>query len=175
MVIEVEHLTAEKMANIESLQGTFHKEEFISVGLKAALALEEERNKEAKNRIAKLEIQMAKSILEPMTRAVEEFKASSEMKNLSIEFDQEAFIKNFKLYEGRMARRFTKLNLSFLKEEDDVDVGPSNAVVDPSFDEVTSGPFEPTEEAFEPIWKPKAVESPPAPFSIATPEIEILE
>ena len=102
------------MADIRSLQGALRKEEFVSTGLKTTLALEEERRKNAKNKVAELEAQMAKSISEAMTQAMEEFKASFKIKNLNVEFGQEAFIKDFELCEGRMARRFPKLNLDFL-------------------------------------------------------------
>ncbi|EHA8586313.1 hypothetical protein COCNU_scaffold000172G000020 [Cocos nucifera] len=147
-VNKVEHLAEKKVADIKSLQDVLHEEEFALVRLKAALALEEERRKEAKNRVAKLETQMAKSISEAMIRAVEEFKTSSEMQNLNVKFSQEAFIKDFKFYEGRIARRFPKLDLGFLKEEEDnVEVGLSNAVVDLSFDELASSPSESTVEA----------------------------
>ncbi|EHA8586971.1 hypothetical protein COCNU_scaffold001223G000050 [Cocos nucifera] len=78
-VDEVKHLAKEKATDIESLQDAFHEEEFTSVGLKTTLALEEERRKEAKNRVTKLETQMAKSISEIMTQAMEEFKTSPKM------------------------------------------------------------------------------------------------
>ncbi|EHA8587464.1 hypothetical protein COCNU_scaffold002268G000010 [Cocos nucifera] len=98
------------------LKGALRKEEFILTRLKAALALEEERRKEAENKVAELEARMAKSVLEAMTWAIEEFKASFKMRNLNVKFGQEAFIKDFKHYEDRMARRFSKLDLSLLKE-----------------------------------------------------------
>ncbi|EHA8586779.1 hypothetical protein COCNU_scaffold000927G000010 [Cocos nucifera] len=66
-VDEVEHLIKEKAVDIESLQDVLHKKEFTSAELKAALALEEERRKEAKNRVTELETQMTKSISEAMT------------------------------------------------------------------------------------------------------------
>ena len=137
--------------------------------------MEEERRKKSKNRIAKLETQMAKSISEAMTQAMEEFKASFKMRNLNIKFGQEAFIKDFELYEGRVARRFFELNLKFLKEEDDVEVGPSDVVVDPSFIELVFDPSEPTIKVFEPVREPKAVKSTPALSSVVPLEIEIYE
>ena len=76
------------MAEIRSLQGALRKEEFILVELKAALALEEERKREAEIKITELEARMTKSILEVMIWAMEEFKASSKMRNLNVEFDQ---------------------------------------------------------------------------------------
>ncbi|KAG1328010.1 hypothetical protein COCNU_01G019440 [Cocos nucifera] len=102
-VDEVEHLAKEKVVDIRSLQNALHKEEFTSAGLKVALALEEERRKESKKRVTKLETQMAKLILEVMTQTMEEFKTSSEIRNLNVEFGQKAFIKDFELCEGRVA------------------------------------------------------------------------
>ena len=43
---------------------------------------------------------MSKSISEVVAQAMEEFKTSSEMKDLNIAFSQKAFIKDFELYEG---------------------------------------------------------------------------
>ncbi|EHA8586564.1 hypothetical protein COCNU_scaffold000528G000020 [Cocos nucifera] len=83
---EAKHLTEEKAAENEDLQGALRREELISTGLKAALILEEEKKEEAKIRVAKLEAQMSKSTLEVAARAMEEFKASSEMKDLNIAF-----------------------------------------------------------------------------------------
>ena len=71
---------------IESLQGILQKEEFVSARLKAALALEEERKKKSKIKVTELKARMTKSISEAMTWAVEEFKASFEMRNLNVEF-----------------------------------------------------------------------------------------
>ncbi|EHA8588129.1 hypothetical protein COCNU_scaffold004181G000020 [Cocos nucifera] len=137
----------EKAIEIESLQGALQKEEFVSTGLKAALALEEERKKEVENKVTKLEARMVGLISKTMTRAMEEFKTSFEMRNLNIKFDQEAFIKGFELCEGKVAHRFPKLDLRFLEEEDDVEAGPFDAIVDPSFVKFTFGPSKPTAKA----------------------------
>ncbi|KAG1348008.1 hypothetical protein COCNU_06G018370 [Cocos nucifera] len=135
-----------------------------------------ERRKKLKNRVTELETQMAKLISKTMTLAVKEFKTSPEMQNLNVEFEQEAFIKSFKLYEGRIAQRFPELNLSFLEEEeDDMDVGSSNTIVDPTFDELASGLSEPTAEASELVWKLETAKSDLAPPSIIPSKIEILE
>ncbi|EHA8588422.1 hypothetical protein COCNU_scaffold005100G000010 [Cocos nucifera] len=73
--IKAECLAEEKMAKIGSLQSVLRKEEFISVRLKAALALEEERKKKVEIKVVELEARMVKSISEAMTWAMEEFKA----------------------------------------------------------------------------------------------------
>ena len=78
-VAEVERIVEEKAADVGSLQKALQKEEFVSAGLKAGLALEEQRRKEGENKLAELEARMAKSVSEAATRAVEEFKTSSEM------------------------------------------------------------------------------------------------
>ncbi|KAG1327776.1 hypothetical protein COCNU_01G017100 [Cocos nucifera] len=64
---------------------------------------------------------------------MEEFKTSSEMKDLNITFSQKAFNKDFELYEGRIAQRFLELDLDFLEEEEtDEEAGPSSTGADPS-------------------------------------------
>ncbi|EHA8587229.1 hypothetical protein COCNU_scaffold001668G000010 [Cocos nucifera] len=82
---------------------------------------------------------------------MEEFKASSKMKDLNITFGQKAFIKGFKLYEGRMAQKFPELDLNFLEEEPDEEAGLSGAVADPSPIEVVFESSMPTVEVFEPM------------------------
>ena len=64
-------------------------------------------------------------------QVVEEFKVSSEMRDLNVKFDQKAFINRFELCEDRMACKFFKLYLGFLYDrapEDEVE--PSTAMVD---------------------------------------------
>ncbi|KAG1360643.1 hypothetical protein COCNU_09G001060 [Cocos nucifera] len=98
------HLEAEVEKVQEDLraEGVLRKE-FVSVELKAALALEEKRKKEAEIKVAKFEARMAKSILEVMIQTVKEFKASFKIRNLNVEFEQQTFIEGFKLCEGRVA------------------------------------------------------------------------
>ncbi|EHA8586635.1 hypothetical protein COCNU_scaffold000648G000010 [Cocos nucifera] len=95
--LEVE---AEKVQEDLRAEGVLKKKEFVLAELKAALALEEERKKEAEIKVIELEARMAKSISEVMIRAVEEFKTSFKMMKLNVEFGQQAFIKGFELYEG---------------------------------------------------------------------------
>ncbi|KAG1342379.1 hypothetical protein COCNU_05G006080 [Cocos nucifera] len=80
-VAEAECLVEEKAEENENLRKALRKEELILVGLKAALAPDEEKKKEAKIKIAELEVKMSKSILEAVARAMEEFRASSKMKD----------------------------------------------------------------------------------------------
>ncbi|EHA8586260.1 hypothetical protein COCNU_scaffold000146G000010 [Cocos nucifera] len=116
----------EKVAKNENLRRALRKEEFISIGLKATLALEEEK-KEAEIKIAELEIRMSKSISE------------------------KAFIKDFELYEGRVARKCPELDLNFLEEDPDEEVRSFDATTDPSPIEVVFESFEPVVEVPEPI------------------------
>ncbi|EHA8588255.1 hypothetical protein COCNU_scaffold004562G000010 [Cocos nucifera] len=93
------------MADLDLLQLAWSS---LGTILKTALALEEERKKEADNKVTKLEARMVKSILEVMTQAMEELKASFEMRNLNVKFSQEVFIKGFKLYEGGSPKTLNK-------------------------------------------------------------------
>ena len=52
------------MVENKNLQGALRKKELISVGLKAALTLEEEKKKEAKIKVIELKVKISKSISE---------------------------------------------------------------------------------------------------------------
>ncbi|EHA8589058.1 hypothetical protein COCNU_scaffold007842G000010 [Cocos nucifera] len=152
MAVEAEHLTREKIVKNESLHSALRKKEFISIGLKVVLALEEKRRQEAEGRVASLEAQMSKSISEVAAQAMEEFKISLEMKNLNIAFAQQAFIKSVELYEGRVVQRFSKLDLEFL-EEDNAEARPS----------------EPATKAPKPVQEFEAAETAPASSTTIPP------
>ncbi|EHA8587458.1 hypothetical protein COCNU_scaffold002266G000010 [Cocos nucifera] len=105
---------------------------------------------------------------------MEEFKASSKMKDLNITFGQKALIKGFKLYEGRVARKFSVLDLSFLKEEPNKEAGSSDAVVNPSLIKVVFESFELAIEVPEPMQEPNIVSKSsiePIPEPMATPGV----
>ena len=70
-------------------------------------------------------------ISEAGARAVEEFKASSEMEDLKVQFGQDAFIKGFELYQKKVAGRFPELDLGFLDEASDDEAGPSEVAAGP--------------------------------------------
>ncbi|KAG1358573.1 hypothetical protein COCNU_08G000190 [Cocos nucifera] len=95
---------------------------------------------------------------------MEQFKTSPEMKDLNIAFSQETFIKDFELYEGRVARRFFELDLSFQKEKEEAGnkVGPSSTWTNLSS-------VEPTVEVPEPA------ESIPTSPAATPPEVMDLE
>ncbi|KAG1342267.1 hypothetical protein COCNU_05G004960 [Cocos nucifera] len=98
---------------------------------------------------------MSKSVSKATAQIVE-FNASSEM-DLNIAFSQKAFIKDFELYEGRVARKFPELDLSFLEEELDEEAGPSDAAADPSPTEVVFESSKPAVEVLEPMQEPEVL------------------
>ncbi|KAG1363192.1 hypothetical protein COCNU_11G000190 [Cocos nucifera] len=78
----------EKAAEVGCLYGALQKKEVVSIGLKAALALEEERRKGAEGKATELEAQEVKSVLKVVAHVVEAFKASFKMKELNVAFSQ---------------------------------------------------------------------------------------
>ncbi|EHA8588519.1 hypothetical protein COCNU_scaffold005620G000010 [Cocos nucifera] len=75
----------EKMVENENPWRVLQKEELILAKLKTALALKEEK-KEAEIKVTELKVKISKSISKATARTMEEFKASSEMKDLNIAF-----------------------------------------------------------------------------------------
>ena len=116
----------EKVAEVTSLQKVLQKEEQTLTDLKTAL--EEERRK-AEAEASKLKEQILTLVSEARAQAVEEFKTSSEMRNLNIKFGQAAFIKGFELCQEKVVEKFFELDLNFLDEVSDDEVGPSEASV----------------------------------------------
>ncbi|EHA8592094.1 hypothetical protein COCNU_contig69268528G000010 [Cocos nucifera] len=175
-VVEVECFMQEKVEEVGSLQDALWKEEFISIGLKATLAMEEERRKEAKIKVIDLEARMVKLTSEAMAQVVKEFKASSKMWNLNVVFGQQAFIKGFKHYEGRVGQKFFELDLDFLEEEDpNQEVGPFDTMTNPTPTEPASYLPESTMEMPKPTQKPKVAKSIPNSSIAASLEVEGLE
>ncbi|EHA8588563.1 hypothetical protein COCNU_scaffold005799G000010 [Cocos nucifera] len=92
------------------------------------------------------------------------------MKGLNISFSQEVFIKGFELFEGRVAWRFSKLDLSFLEEEEAGDeAGLSSIEANLSLAMLATEVPEPTLEVPEPA------ESIPTSPAIVPPEVVDLE
>ena len=60
-----------------------------------------------------------------------EFKASSEMEDLKVQFGQDAFIKSFELCQEKVAGRFLELDLSFLNEASDDEARPFDVAANP--------------------------------------------
>ncbi|EHA8592230.1 hypothetical protein COCNU_contig69376565G000010 [Cocos nucifera] len=146
-----------KIAEVGVLQEALWKGELILTGSQAALALEEERRKNAEVRIAKLKDETLRYISEVKVQAVE-FKVSSEMMDLNIAFTQEAFQKAYELCEDRVAGKFSKLDLSFLYGDVfDEETGPSAITVDPYPVEAALEPSELAVEASEPMLEPEVV------------------
>ena len=120
---EAAHLK-EKVAEVTSLQEALQKEEQTSMDLKAAL---EEKRRKAEAEVSKLKEQIATLVSEARAQAVEEFKASSEMRDLNIKFGQATFIKGFELCQEKVVGKFLELDLSFLDEASDNEAGSSKS------------------------------------------------
>ncbi|XP_073116189.1 uncharacterized protein [Elaeis guineensis] len=86
----------------------------------------EESARKAEAEVAHLVEQTPVLVLEARALAVEEFKASAEMRELNVQFGQEAFTKGFELCQEKVASRFPDLDLGFLEESED-EAGPSSA------------------------------------------------
>ena len=87
----------------------------------------EESARKAEAEVANLAEQTSILISKARVLAVEEFKASAEMRDLKVQFGQEAFIKGFELCQEKVTKKFPKLDLSFLGEESEDETGPSPA------------------------------------------------
>ena len=81
--------------------------------------------RKAEAEVANLMEQILVLISEARILAVEEFKASAEMRDLNVKFGQEAFIKGFELCQEKVVKKFSELNLSFLDEVSEDEAGPS--------------------------------------------------
>ena len=86
----------------------------------------EESARKAKAEVAHLTEQTPVLISEARALTVEKFKASVEMRDLNVQFGQEAFTKGFELCQEKVASKFSELDLGFLEESED-ETGPSSA------------------------------------------------
>ena len=118
----------EKIVEVIGLQEALQKEGQTSVDLRAAL---EEERKKAEAEVSKLKAQILTLVSEAMVRAVEEFKTSSEMRDLKVQFGQAAHIKGFELCQEKVVGKFPELDLGFLDEASDDEAGPSEAAAGP--------------------------------------------
>ena len=82
--------------------------------------------RKAEVEVTNLAEQISVLVSEARALAVEEFKASAEMRDLNVQFGQEAFTKGFELCQEKVASKFPKLDLGFLEESED-EAGPSPA------------------------------------------------
>ncbi|EHA8588187.1 hypothetical protein COCNU_scaffold004313G000010 [Cocos nucifera] len=93
---------------------------------------------------------------------------------LALEEERRKKIEGYELYEDRVARKFSKLDLNFLYGDIfDEETGPSAIVADPCPIEAALEPFEPTIKASEPMLEPEVV--PEALGSPAAPPFESVE
>ena len=81
--------------------------------------------RKAEAEVANLTEQISVLISEARALAVEEFKASAEMRDLNVKFAQEAFIKGFEFCQEKVVKKFSELDLSFLDEASEDEAGPS--------------------------------------------------
>ena len=88
----------------------------------------EEMVRRAEAEVANMAEQIPTLVSEARGQAVEEFKASTEMKKLKVEFGQAAFNKGFELCQEKMVMKFFELDLSFLDKASEEEAGPSTAV-----------------------------------------------
>ena len=127
---EVARLQA-KTAEVATLQEALERER--QAREEEGQAWEEERRsleesaRKAEAEVAHLVEQTPVLISEARALAVEEFKASAEMRVLNVQFGQEAFTKGFELCQEKVAKKFSELDLSFLGEESEDEAGPSPA------------------------------------------------
>ena len=89
----------EKVAEVTSLQEALQKEKQTSADLKAAL--EEERRK-VETEVSKLKEQISTLVSEARAQAVEEFKTSSEMRDLNIKDRKSTRLNSSHSGESRM-------------------------------------------------------------------------
>ena len=120
---EVTHLK-EKAAEVVTLQEALEKEKQAREEEKQT---SEETVRKAEAEVANLVEQISVLVSKARALAVEEFKASAEMRDLNVRFSQEAFIKGFELCQEKVARKFFELDFSFLGEESEDEAGPSPA------------------------------------------------
>ena len=119
---EVARLQA-KSAEVATLQEALEREKQAREEERQIL---EESARKAEAEVTHLVEQSSVLVSEARALAVEEFKASTEMRDLNVQFGQEAFTKGFELCQEKVASKFLELNLSFLEESED-EAGPSSA------------------------------------------------
>ena len=112
----------EKAAEVVTLQEALEKEK---QALEKQKQTSEETARKAEAEVTNLAEQIPVLISEARILAVEEFKASTEMRDLNVKFGQEAFIKGFELCQEKVVRKFPELDLSFLGQKSEDEAGPS--------------------------------------------------
>ncbi|EHA8588212.1 hypothetical protein COCNU_scaffold004407G000010 [Cocos nucifera] len=161
------------LASIKKVNHLKSKSSRVQEKLQAEVNRLQERTVEADHL---LEVKMAK-ILEAKVQAVEELKISSEMMDPNIVFSQEAFQKGYELYEDRVARKFSELDLGFLYGDvSNEEARPSIVVTDPYPAEAALEPSKLAIKASKPMLElkvvPEALSSPAAPSEFVEPAPE---
>ncbi|XP_073104792.1 uncharacterized protein [Elaeis guineensis] len=125
---EVARLQA-KTAEVAALQEALERERQAREEERQAREEErrilEESAKKAEAEVTHLVEQTPVLVSEARALTVEEFKASAEMRELNVQFGQEAFTKGFELCQEKVASRYPDLDLGFLEESED-EAGPSS-------------------------------------------------
>ena len=124
---QVEAARLKEMAlEVVGLREALERERQTSTEQKADL---EEMVRRAEAEVANMAEQIPTLISEVRSQAVEEFKASTEMKKLKVEFGQAAFNRGFEVCQEKMVVKFPELDLSFLDEasEDEARASPTVA------------------------------------------------
>ena len=119
---EVARLQA-KTAEVAALQEALESEKKAREEERKIL---EESARKSEAEVAHLVEQTPVLVSEARALAVEEFKASAEMRDLNVQFGQEAFTKGFELCQEKVAIKYPELDLGFLEESED-EAGPSSA------------------------------------------------
>ena len=118
---EVARLQA-KTAEVVALQEALEREKQAREEERQTL---EESVRKAEAEVANLAEQILVLVSEARALAVEEFKASAEMRDLKVQFGQKVFIKGFELCQEKVASKFSELDLSFLDKASEDKVRPS--------------------------------------------------
>ncbi|XP_073100770.1 uncharacterized protein [Elaeis guineensis] len=108
----------EKATEVANLQEALEKEKQAS----------KEMVRKVEAEVTNLTEQILALISEARGQAVEEFKASTEMRDLNVKFSQDAFIKGFELCQEKMVKKFLELDFSFLDEASEDQARPSPTV-----------------------------------------------
>ena len=115
----------EMALEVAGLREALERERQTSTEQKAAL---EKMVRRAEAEVANMAEQIPTLVSEVRGQAVEEFKASTKMRKLKVEFGQAAFNRGFELCQEKMVEKFSKLDLSFLDEASEDEAGPSTAM-----------------------------------------------
>ena len=139
--VKIDRLLKEKSVEVGRLQEAVRSAKQALAEAKEELALEVKRREKTEAKV----IEKEKQILEAKDKSIVDFKVSKEMEDIKIDFTKIAFIQGFELCLEKVAKKFPKLNLSFLggKSSDD-EADPFAAATQLSPTKSPAATFEPT-------------------------------